>query len=87
MIFHGTERPAQPNDLPLQKQRNAAAAAASAAAGSAPSSYSSEIEHNSLEFEAGDNDQWRDEHQVRWVDVCVCVCKWALQAYLNNTSA
>ena len=50
MTYFGTEEPAQPNDVPR---------------GGMDARYGSEMEHNSLEFEAdAARDQWRDMHQV-----------------------
>lgn len=62
MILHGTETPAHAGDPVTPKQRgtNAGSGVTSAA-----SEYSSEIDHNSLEFEASNSDQWRDLHKVR----------------------
>lgn len=49
-MFHGTEKPVQPNDPPRSIVEQ---------------TYGSEMEHNSLEFEADSaNGQWRDMQQV-----------------------
>lgn len=69
MIFHGTETPAQAGDPPTPERRGSISGQMGA---DGVTSYSSELDHNSLEFEASNSDQWRDVHKVRtafWFEV------------------